>query len=282
MRQIRALDDADFSSICTQIDKERAERQLPQILVSVRQLGGAHLLGPQLIPASTTVLRLTQLLASSIGAEPEEIDLLCKTQVLHPTDTLASLGEQFEGALDMVRRPRRTKLLQHRLPRVFVASLGTQGDVLVVPGATAWSDDTIVQPDEASQAMLEQLNVPEATFRRWNPFRSHIAAAMIGGVGTTPSWKGERVLVLAMDASAMNLSFYADLVGEGGAVSFISRAPIAADSLRKLKQHWPNVQELVDLPDTGWSHGNRIQACQSAIKQSSEEIWLIIATATAA
>ena len=44
--------------------------------------------------------------------------------------------------------------------------------------------------------------------------------------------------------SARDLSYYADLVGEGGTVHFNNSIPLAAEDLNKLQQHWPKVQEL--------------------------------------
>ncbi|CAE7639032.1 NOP1 [Symbiodinium sp. CCMP2456] len=235
MQQINQLEDADFQNICGLIDKAREERLTPTVLVTVRQLGGEHLLGPQLMPLSTTTLKLKGLLSTSIGARVEEMDLLCGTAVLEPTDTLASLGDHFQGNLDLIRRAERMRIAKHRIPGVFIATSCENNRVLVVPGAKAWDQEHLHQPDVASQDTLKQLQISDATFRTWSPFRSHIAAAIVCGISKTPKWKGERLF--AVNMSAAELSFLADLVGEGGAVIYSPEVDVECAS--KLKEHWP-------------------------------------------
>ena len=244
MQQINQLEDADFQGICRLIDKAREERQTPPtVLVTVRQLGGEHLFGPQLMPLSTSTLKMKELLSSSVGARVEEMDLLCGTAVLEPTDTLASLGEHFQGTLDLIRRAERMRIEKHRIPGVFIATASSGSrQFLVVPGATAWDQEHLYQPDAASQDTLSQVQISEATFRSWNPFRSHLAAAIVGGVGKTPKWKGQRLFAVNMSAS--DLSFVADLVGEGGAVRYSPEVDV--ECARKLKEHWPQTQCLAE------------------------------------
>ena len=242
MQQINQLEDADFQNICGLIDKAREERLSPMVLVTVRQLGGEHLLGPQLMPPSTTTLKLKGLLSASIGARVEEMDLLCGTAVLEPTDTLASLGDHFQGILDLIRRAERMRIEKHRIPGAFIATSCENRQFLVVPGAKAWDEEHLYQPDVASQDKLKQLQISEATFRSWNPFRSHIAAAIVGGIGKIPEWKGQRLF--AVNMSAVELSFVADLVGEGGAVIYSPELDV--ECARKLKEHWPQTQCLAE------------------------------------
>ena len=159
MQQINQLEDADFQNICGLIDKAREERLSPMVLVTVRQLGGEHLLGPQLMPPSTTTLKLKGLLSASIGARVEEMDLLCGTAVLEPTDTLASLGDHFQGILDLIRRAERMRIEKHWIPGTFIATSCENRQFLVVPGAKAWDEEHLYQPDEASQDQLKQLQI---------------------------------------------------------------------------------------------------------------------------
>ena len=121
--------------------------------------------------------------------------------------------------LHLVRHPQRMKIEPHRMPGIFVArSLAPCAtDALVVPGGACFSDELVYQPGlDQSTALLEELKVPEVTFRSWNPFRSYTAAAIVCGVGAAPRWQDARVLAVGLPA--LELTYLADLVGQGGAV----------------------------------------------------------------
>ena len=248
MDEINKLSTPDFDCICEQIDKARKERKMNVIMVTVSQLDGTHLLGPELMPASTSAGQLSNRFSR---VQPNEVmEFVVGTTFLQPTDTLASLGEEFKGTLYLVRRPERMKIEPHRRMRgLFVASLtlGTS-DILVVPGGACFAHETVYQPGlDQGRAELEELQVPEVTFRSWNPFCSYIAAAIVNGISAAPKWKDARVLAVGLPA--LELTYLSDLVGKGGAVVRTRSEPLEAGAVGKLRQHWPNVQELVDLPD---------------------------------
>ena len=93
----------------------------------------------------------------------------------------------------------------HRHPGVFVAR--GKEDALVtlnmVPGKTVYGEKT-VKVDDAEGKKVE--------YRVWNPFRSKLAAAIVGGVENIWMGPGSKVLYLGA-ASGTTVSHVSDLVG---------------------------------------------------------------------
>jgi len=95
--------------------------------------------------------------------------------------------------------------------REFFVAKGQKEDVLVtknlVPGDTVYGEKRIVI--ETPEGKVE--------YRVWNPFRSKIAAAVMGGVENIWLKPGSRVLYLGA-ASGTTVSHVSDVVGPTGMV----------------------------------------------------------------
>ncbi|EEB13624.1 Fibrillarin, putative [Pediculus humanus corporis] len=97
----------------------------------------------------------------------------------------------------------------HRLPGVFVAR--GKEDALVtlnmVPGVAVYGEKRIVVENEGDKI----------EYRVWNPFRSKLAAAILGGIDQIHMPPGSKVLYLGA-ASGTTVSHVSDIVGPQGLV----------------------------------------------------------------
>ena len=97
----------------------------------------------------------------------------------------------------------------HRLPGVFVARGGQ--DCLVtknmVPGESVYNEKRI----------SVEVNGEKVEYRVWNPYRSKIAASVVGGISETGIAPGSKVLYLGA-ASGTTVSHVSDIVGPLGTV----------------------------------------------------------------
>jgi rRNA 2'-O-methyltransferase fibrillarin len=80
---------------------------------------------------------------------------------------------------------------------------------LKVPGESVYNEKRINVEDEAGG--------PKVEYRQWNPFRSKLAAAIIGGVDNIYIKPGSKLLYLGA-ASGTTVSHCSDLVGPTGLV----------------------------------------------------------------
>lgn len=86
--------------------------------------------------------------------------------------------------------------------------------------------------------------VAEGTLRRWDPFRSKLAAALVQGYrGPIPA-PGERWLYLGA-ATGTTASHVADLVGRDGALYALERSPRPFARLLALAQRYPNLLPIL-------------------------------------
>jgi len=118
-----------------------------------------------------------------------------------------------------VTKPKAAKyaIEQHRHPGIFIAR-GAKEDMLVTlnitPGETVYGEKRI----EIEEALKENEETPvKKEYRQWNPFRSKLAAAILGGVKQIYMQPGSKVLYLGA-ASGTTVSHVADIVGPEGAV----------------------------------------------------------------
>ncbi len=100
-------------------------------------------------------------------------------------------------------------VVPHRLPGIFVArgkedSLATLNST---PGKDVYGEKRV--PVEEDERKIE--------YRVWNPFRSKIAAAVLGGVRNIYIGPGDKVLYLGA-ASGTTVSHVSDIVGPKGLV----------------------------------------------------------------
>lgn len=91
-------------------------------------------------------------------------------------------------------------IIPHRFPGVFIAK--GKADALVtknmVPGESIYGEKRIqVQQDDGEKV----------EYRIWNPFRSKLAATIIGGIGNMPIHPNSKVLYLGMFSHIINSCF---------------------------------------------------------------------------
>jgi len=111
----------------------------------------------------------------------------------------------------------------HRHAGVFVAR--GKEDALVtrnlVPGESVYGEKRIsVEAADVPGAVPAAEGAPQAAkveYRVWNPFRSKLAAAVLGGVDAIHVVPGAKVLYLGA-ASGTSVSHVSDIVGPEGAV----------------------------------------------------------------
>jgi rRNA 2'-O-methyltransferase fibrillarin len=98
---------------------------------------------------------------------------------------------------------------EHRHPGVFVVkgkddSLATKN---LVPGDSVYGEKRV----------SVEVGGDKIEYRLWNPFRSKVASAILGGIDWLPMKPGDKVLYLGA-ASGTTVSHVADLVGPEGLV----------------------------------------------------------------
>lgn len=97
----------------------------------------------------------------------------------------------------------------HRLPGVYIAR-GPQDTMVtknMVPGESVYNEKRI----------SVEVNGEKVEYRVWNPFRSKIAASILGGITDTGIFPGAKVLYLGA-ASGTTVSHVSDIVGPTGVV----------------------------------------------------------------
>jgi len=116
------------------------------------------------------------------------------------------------------RGPPKILIIPHRLEGVYITK-GIQ-DALVTlnydPGISVYNEKRISQ----------QIEEQKIEYRVWNPYRSKIAAAIVGGLSEIYIKPGSRVLYLGA-ASGTTVSHVSDIVGAKGivfAVEFAHRS----------------------------------------------------------
>ena len=114
----------------------------------------------------------------------------------------------------------------HRHEGVFIAR--GKEDALVTKnmaiGESVYGEKRIAVEDEAGKV----------EYRVWNPFRSKLAAAILGGVDKIHMPPGSKVLYLGA-ASGTTVSHVSDVVGPEGMVGSICRAIIVLEIIHFLR-----------------------------------------------
>lgn len=107
-----------------------------------------------------------------------------------------------------MRGAAKVTIIPHRLAGVFLAK--GQGDALVtrnmVFGESVYNEKRIAIQDPNSES-----NSAKIEYRVWNPYRSKIAAAVVGGVSDIFIKPGAKVLYLGA-ASGTTVSHVSDIV----------------------------------------------------------------------
>merc|ERR1719440_1899199 len=125
----------------------------------------------------------------------------------------------------------------HRHAGVFIAR--GKEDALVtknmVMGESVYGEKRIAVEDEAGK--LE--------YRVWNPFRSKLAAAILGGVDAIHMPPGSKVLYLGA-ASGTTVSHVADVVGPEGLVYAVEFSHRSGRDLVNMAKKRPNIVPIIE------------------------------------
>ncbi|KAI4174038.1 MAG: hypothetical protein LQ343_002602 [Gyalolechia ehrenbergii] len=140
----------------------------------------------------------------------------------------------------------------HRHPGVFVAR--GKEDLLVTknltPGESVYGEKRIAV-ESSSPALTNgeaSASVPTATkteYRVWNPFRSKLAAGILGGLDEIFMRPGSKVLYLGA-ASGTSVSHVADIVGPAGTVYAVEFSHRSGRDLINMATHRTNVIPIIE------------------------------------
>jgi len=143
-----------------------------------------------------------------------------------------------------VRKPKSAKYIieKHRHPAIFIAR-GSKEDMLVTvnltPGESVYGEKRI----EIEEGEGE--NMKKKEYRQWNPFRSKLAASVLGGVKNIYMQPGSKVLYLGA-ASGTTVSHVADLVGPEGAVYAVEFSHRTGRELLEMAKKRTNVIPIIE------------------------------------
>lgn len=138
----------------------------------------------------------------------------------------------------------------HRHPGVFVARGGKE-DLLVTknltPGESVYGEKRI-SVDAPSNPGTDGEETPAGTkveYRVWNPFRSKLAAGILGGLDDIYIKPGASVLYLGA-ASGTSVSHVADIVGPTGRVYAVEFSHRSGRDLITMATHRTNVIPIIE------------------------------------
>jgi len=137
----------------------------------------------------------------------------------------------------------------HRHAGVFIAR--GKEDLLVTknltPGESVYGEKRISVQGESSGTAENGEPAPATSteYRVWNPFRSKLAAGIIGGMETVFMAPGSKVLYLGA-ASGTSVSHVADLVGPTGVVYAVEFSSRSGRDLVSMATHRTNVIPIVE------------------------------------
>jgi rRNA 2'-O-methyltransferase fibrillarin len=140
----------------------------------------------------------------------------------------------------------------HRHPGVFVARGGKE-DLLVTknltPGESVYGEKRISVDTPASATQTtDDGDAPPTTkteYRVWNPFRSKLAAGILGGLDDIYIRPGASVLYLGA-ASGTSVSHVADIVGPTGRVYAVEFSHRSGRDLITMATHRTNVIPIIE------------------------------------
>jgi len=125
----------------------------------------------------------------------------------------------------------------HRHEGIFIAR--GKEDALVtrnmVPGESVYGEKRIAIENEGEKT----------EYRVWNPFRSKLAAAVLGGVDNVHIKPGAKVLYLG-SASGTSVSHVSDIVGPEGAVYAVEFSHRSGRDLVNMAKKRPNVVPIIE------------------------------------
>jgi len=127
---------------------------------------------------------------------------------------------------------------KHRHPGVFVAR-GAREDLLVTlnmtPGEVVYGEKKIeVETDDGAKE-----------YRQWNPFRSKLGAAVLGGVKNIYMKPGDKVLYLGA-STGTTVSHVSDIVGPTGAVYAVEFSHRTGRELMEVAKKRTNIIPIIE------------------------------------
>lgn len=130
----------------------------------------------------------------------------------------------------------KTTIIPHRLPGVFLAKGASDALVTrnIAPGISVYNEKRI-----AIEEGTEKIE-----YRVWNPYRSKIAAAIIGGISDIYIKPGTKVLYLGA-ASGTTVSHVADIVGPTGVVYAVEFSHRSGRDLVNMAKSRTNVIPII-------------------------------------
>ena len=99
--------------------------------------------------------------------------------------------------------------------------------------------------NEKRVSVVEEGKEEKVEYRTWNPFRSKLAAAVVGGVENIYIKPGAKVLYLGA-ASGTTVSHVADIVGPDGAVYAIEFSKRSGRDLVNMAKKRTNVVPIIE------------------------------------
>lgn len=112
----------------------------------------------------------------------------------------------------------------------------------MVPGESVYGEKRLTVE---SDAIGESETKEKIEYRVWNPFRSKIGAAVVGGVDSMPIKAGNKVLYLG-GASGTTVSHVSDMVGPTGVVYAVEFSHRCGRDLVNMAKKRPNVVPIVE------------------------------------
>lgn len=125
----------------------------------------------------------------------------------------------------------------HRHEGIFI-SRGLQDTLLtlnLLPGDSVYNEKRITVEEENEKK----------EYRAWNPFRSKLAAAVMGGIGEIHMKRGSRVLYLGA-ASGTTVSHVSDLIGPEGIVYAVEFSHRSGRDLLSVAQKRTNIVPIIE------------------------------------
>lgn len=107
----------------------------------------------------------------------------------------------------------------------------------IAPGESVYNEKRVSVVEEGKEEKVE--------YRTWNPFRSKLAAAVVGGVENIYIKPGAKVLYLGA-ASGTTVSHVADIVGPDGAVYAIEFSKRSGRDLVNMAKKRTNVVPIIE------------------------------------
>jgi len=148
-------------------------------------------------------------------------------------------GRGRGGGRGGIRGGAKTILEPHRHPGIFIAK--AKESMLVtknlVPGESVYGEKRIAIEGEEADTKVE--------YRVWNPFRSKLAAGVLGGLDDIFIAPGKKVLYLGA-ASGTSVSHVADIVGPEGVVYAVEFSLRSGRDLINMAKRRTNVIPIVE------------------------------------